>query len=123
VNDPTLAELAESAAEIIRELNHRTMPGKDELTNVTDVFYPIIGNLEMMAHRLPQLLDQLMAWLEREYHADRIVADPGARSTGVLALGVRDALTLAAGQAEQMGSQLGRAHCHIAKIKSVGRGE
>jgi hypothetical protein len=99
-------ELAEAAAEIIRALNHIT---RDHAA----LRYPAEGDtliryLESAAERLPQLLDQVASWYEREAAAGRlrVVAGDweGIPGMAVVALRMRaDAGRMAA---EQLGADL-----------------
>ncbi|WP_395729715.1 hypothetical protein [Nakamurella sp.] len=62
--DEYVLRLAERAAEAVRELNHRTRdPGV--FTGPAQL-YRLIGELALVAARLPQLLDQLDHWLSAE---------------------------------------------------------
>lgn len=70
------AALAGQAAEAIRSLNLETLPadGAPALTHPADVD-SVIAGLMIMAQRLPQLLGQLAAYLEREHAAGRVGDD------------------------------------------------
>ncbi len=66
-------DLADRAAEAVRELNHRTrsagaFSGPAEL-------YRLVAELVLLAGRLPQLLDQLDQWLHTEHDAGRLRTD------------------------------------------------
>ena len=69
-------ELAEQAAEALRELNHRTrdpraFTGPAELDR-------LVGELAILvAGWLPQLRDQLYRWLRAEHDVGRVRADTG----------------------------------------------
>jgi hypothetical protein len=115
-DEPTLAELADQAAEAIRSLNHRTMPGRD-LEYPADV-YAIVGTLKVMADRLPQLLRQLSAWLEAEHKAGRAGHDSG-QDPGPYVGDVTAALTLAATVAGTLSDALRLAHNASSGIKSA----
>ena len=66
-------EVAEALAEAVRVLNHQTLHGALESPEDADV---VVSALATMAHRLPQLLDQVGRWLEAEEAAGRLeVAD------------------------------------------------
>ena len=67
-------ELAEGLAEIARALNHQTLHGALESPEDADV---VVSALATMAHRLPQLLDQVGRWLEAEEAAGRLEVTDG----------------------------------------------
>jgi len=66
-------ELAEQAAEALRELNHRTRDPR-AFTGPAEL-YRLVGELALLADRLPQLLDQLDRWLRAEHDVGRVRAD------------------------------------------------
>ena len=67
-------EVAEAASEAIRVLNHQTLHGALESPEDADV---VVSALATMAHRLPQLLDQVGHWLEAEEAAGRLEVTDG----------------------------------------------
>lgn len=79
----TRQEAATAAAEAVRTLNHATRPGVAQI-DVTDA-YDLLGELALMASRLPQLLHQLETLLDALVEADQVlivdgpnVGDPAA---------------------------------------------
>lgn len=68
--------LAGEAAEAVRALNHATQPGADELVFPADA-YDVTGQLVLLASRLPQALAQLLAFLQTEVRAGRVVIVAG----------------------------------------------
>ena len=66
-------ELAEQAAEALRELNHRTRDAR-AFTGPAEL-YRLVGEFALLAGRLPQLLDQLDRWLRAEHDVGRIRSD------------------------------------------------
>lgn len=99
--------LADNAAEAIRALNHATLPadGFPGLQHPCDAYY-LLGALQQLAFRLPQLLAQLSAYLQRELQYDAIafadgpfIGDPfgavGTASHALEDIAVRAARTLA----------------------------
>jgi hypothetical protein len=70
----TVSQLGEQAAEAVRALNHRTRPGLGTLTDPADLC-ALVAELACLAHRLPQLLGQLSAWLVGEEQAGRLRLD------------------------------------------------
>jgi hypothetical protein len=68
-------ELAEGLAEIVRALNLQTRHHEAlESPEDADV---VVSALATMAHRLPQLLDQVGRWLEAEEAAGRLEVTDG----------------------------------------------
>jgi hypothetical protein len=107
----TPQELAEAAAAAIRGLNHSTLPSREELAYPADVS-EVVGSLDALAGRLPQLYRQLGAWLEREAESGRVQATDGP-FTGDAPAAVATAaewLAQAAGHAEQMQVALANVH-------------
>src|SRR5512135_2066809 len=95
LDQPTPADTAETAAEAIRSLNHSTQGVGDQgALEYPAQVYGIIASLKVMAGRLPQLFDQLSAWLEHEQAAGRVGHDSGNAADSYVAT-VTEALTLA----------------------------
>jgi len=69
---PTL-ELADTATQAIREINHRTRDA-DAFTGPAEL-YRLVAELALLVGGLPQLLGQLDQWLHTEHHADRLRTD------------------------------------------------
>src|SRR5215213_1171406 len=69
-------DIAERAAEAVRELIHATQAAKGALAYPADV-YEVVGALETMAGRLPQAYGQLADWLDREAEAQRLRVPEG----------------------------------------------
>jgi hypothetical protein len=70
------AALAAEAAEAARALNHATRPGTSGLIYPADA-YDVTGQLALLASRLPQALAQLLAFLQAEVKAGRVVIVSG----------------------------------------------
>jgi hypothetical protein len=70
------AALAGEAAESVRALNHATRPGTSGLVFPADA-YDVTGQLALLASRLPQALAQLLAFLQAEVAAGRVVIVSG----------------------------------------------
>jgi hypothetical protein len=75
----TVRDAADLLAEGIRYLNRATAPGAGGLQYPSDVD-SVLGDLALMASRLPQLLGQISAWLQ-----DKSAAGPVAVSHGPFA--------------------------------------
>ncbi|MCW2597572.1 MAG: hypothetical protein JWP39_3460 [Jatrophihabitans sp.] len=70
--------LADDASQTIRALNLATLPadGCPGLVHPTDAF-DVIGALAELARRLPQLLEQVSAFLQRQLQFDLVAVDDG----------------------------------------------
>lgn len=70
--------IADDASEAIRALNHATLPadGCPGLQYPSDA-YVLLGALAQLAQRLPQLLEQISAFLQRELQLDLVTVDGG----------------------------------------------
>ena len=71
--DPTVTDLADRAAQAVRELNHRTR-GPDAFTGPAQI-YRLVADLALLTGMLPQLLGHLETWLNTEHDADRVRTD------------------------------------------------
>ncbi len=103
-------EAAQSAAEVIRFLNHQTRPGVVQI-DVTDV-YDLLGELAMMASRLPQLLGQIEDLLDRLVEDDQvlIVDGPNAGDPAAAAAIAGHWLAASAGSAHELAHRVDQAH-------------
>lgn len=70
--------MADDASEAIRALNHATLPadGYPALGYSSDAYY-LLGALAELARRLPQLLEQISAFLQRQLQLDLVMVDGG----------------------------------------------
>lgn len=70
--------LADQASEAIRALNHATLPadGYLGLRHPSDAYY-LLGALHQLASRLPQLFEQISAFLQRQLQLDVITVKDG----------------------------------------------
>lgn len=101
---------ADEAAEAVRQLNHATLPAAGGLAYPSDA-YDAAGALALMASRLPQALAQLLAFLQAETTAGRvlIVAGEHAGDPAAVLTGVTAALDDAAAAARCLSCALGAA--------------
>jgi hypothetical protein len=76
---PSAAGLADQVAELVRALNHATLPGRSGLAYPGDVYSVLIA-LSVLAARLPQALAQTETFLAKELAAGRIVIVDGAHT-------------------------------------------
>jgi hypothetical protein len=70
---PSTTELAATAAQAVRELNHRTR-GPDAFTGPAEL-YQLLTELVPLVDALPQLSNQLGRWLRAEHDSDRVRSD------------------------------------------------
>lgn len=117
---PSTIDLADAAAQAVRELNHRTQH-RSALTGPAQLDR-IVAELAVMVAGLPQLLRQLGDWLATEQHAGRIRSgnhlDPG-RIVDRAAADLADA----AHTAQRLGQLLDTAHQHTAHLGGRTTGE
>lgn len=114
-------QLADVAAESIRALNYATR-GDDGLHYPGDA-YALIGTLGTLAERLPQLCEQISAYLERAWFAGQLEETPDGPRQGDARLAVADAidaLTRATNDATAMRAALGNAQAAIGAVRYVG---
>lgn len=120
VHAPTPAGAAEAAADALRLLNHLTLaapatgvPGWEDVGDV----YRVLGELRVVADRLPQICNQIVSSLQRlgdrsPWHADDgTTEDPDeVVSTAVENLQVASCI------AEDLGCNVQLAHCAVAHL-------
>jgi hypothetical protein len=82
--------LADLAAETARTLNYATMPGRGGLAAPADA-YELLGQLSTMAHRLPQLFEQIGRFLEGAEVNGRLAETSDGPSGGNVTLAVSTA--------------------------------
>lgn len=111
---------AETAAEALRTLNHLTLaapsPGVPGWEDVGDI-YRLLGDLRVVADRLPQVYDQVTTALERlgerrDWRADNATTK---HPDEVVATAI-EGLQVAGGVAEDLGWNLQQAHCAVAHL-------
>jgi hypothetical protein len=110
---PSTADLAATAAETIRQLNHHTL-GPHALTAPAELDRAV-AELAAMAWRLPQLLRQLDRWLQAEQHAGRIRSDEATDPKPVVAHATAH-LAHAGHVVHELGRTLDDAHQHLAHL-------
>lgn len=116
-------QLAETAAEIIRVLNHQT--GHHEALRYPSDADRLLRELSAAAHRLPQLLTQVAGWLQREDEADRVAMASGSRypNAALAADVVRVKLEGAAADAKRLGVALDAAAAVTSDMAGTGQGD
>jgi hypothetical protein len=110
-------EVAEQAAEALRELNHRTRDAR-AFTGPAEL-YRLVGELALLAGRLPQLLDQLDRWLRAEHDVGRIRADARADPGRIIAAAGAE-LADAGDAAHDLAHVLDAAQRHLAQLGATG---
>lgn len=114
------AGAAHVAAEAIRALNHLTLaapsagtPGWDGVDDI----YRVIGELRIIADRLPQACDQLVAGLQRLGEQRDWYADEGTdeHPDEVVRRAVEH-LQIARCDADELGLNIVHAHCAVAHL-------
>lgn len=110
-DQPSVAELVETAAEAIRTANHRTItPGLLTLPEI----YRVLADLSALAHRLGQLGDQLIWNNRHRFDAGGLRLDESGRrryaSPAEAVADLNAALAEAAALAPEMGAAIDRAH-------------
>ena len=119
MNDPEKhsgpVELADTAVQAVRELNHRTR-GPDAFTGPPQL-YRLVGELVQLAGGLPQLLDQLGDWLHAEHDADRVRCDNHADPSPTVTRATAQ-LADAGDAARDLAHALDQAQQHLAHLGS-----
>jgi hypothetical protein len=111
---PNAETNASKAAEAVRLLNHATL-GYTADDRTAPQIYRIVGDLDLMARRLPQAFDQLAAMLRRRLANGACYSDRGGDPTEA----IDDALAQllhAEHAAETMQQALDRAHNLLGQI-------
>ena len=113
VVEPGVLQLAEHAAETVRDLNHLTR-GQHAFAEPAELAR-LLAELTTMASGLPQLLGQLDRWLRHEHHAGRVRADSDTDPDHILS---RAAAQLTCGRhaAHDLAAALDTAHQHLAQL-------
>ena len=116
-------EVAEALAEAVRVLNHQTRH-HEALESPEDAGV-VLSALATMAHRLPQLLDQVGHWLDAEAQAGHLEVTSGkfAGRPGAVANAVRILLDAAAGRFREAETALEAAHQVTAALAPAGNDE
>lgn len=102
----TPQEAAQRAAEAVRTLNHQTRPGVAHI-DVTEV-YDLLGELALMASRLPQLLSQIETLLDALVEDDQVLIVNGPNAGDPVAVAAVAGHWLAAGR--EAADRLDQAH-------------
>jgi predicted TPR repeat methyltransferase len=119
------AQWAEQAAEAVRRLNHATITIAAEGYRVPGDVDATLANLQVLVERLPQALEQMTRWLERQARAglvrhDAVPVDLGravAAQQGLVAvLELTEDLDTAAVWLAAVAAPLGRARSHSSRL-------
>ncbi|WP_088284702.1 hypothetical protein [Kineosporia sp. A_224] len=111
------AQLARTAAEAVRALNHATMDPDGGYGYAGDV-YDVLGDLCDVADYLSQAVTQAARWLTQADAAGRLsdVDDRSARGTLLTAAEAASMLASAARYAAVAGSDLATAQCAVGRL-------
>jgi hypothetical protein len=120
-SDEHTAGAARLTAEAIRFLNYATGHHADSGLTYPATAYDILGSLSATAHRLPQALQQLAAWLDAEHAAGRL-ADDHHRPVADLVLRAHRCLRQAGSTAASLGDALADAQNAISTLHQSGDG-
>jgi hypothetical protein len=117
MTDPkTPAQLADDAAEAVRSANHATLSAGPALGwEFPSDAYDVIGNLLAMVQRLPQLLEQTGAHVQRLATADHVRSDRGGNGADEVAAAL-DAIGRASDDAVSMAAALDTAHSALSPL-------
>lgn len=113
-------DLAREASEAIRLLNHATLPADDwpGLNSPADAF-DVLGALAELTCRLPQLLGQVSAFLQRQLQFDLLIVDDGTfagDALGAVGTATNELESPAIDAARRLGCALMRAQQSIAFV-------
>ena len=112
---PPTVEVAATAAEAVRALNHRTL-GPPALTGPAELDR-LVAELAVMTDTLPQLLRQLSGWLDTQQHAGRLRSDNHTDPRQLVDRAAAD-LTRAGHAGRQLSQALDDAHQHTAHLSA-----
>lgn len=110
-NKPTVPELADTAAEAIRSVNHSTK----NIEYPGDV-YSTVANLKILAQRLPQTFEQLGGRLTQLGHDGHLRIEPGRGDLADAQEETYAALRDAIDAAHALDAALNRAHSALGPI-------
>lgn len=115
----TPAGAAHVAAEAIRALNHLTLAGPSAGApgwDGVDDIYRVIGELRIIADRLPQACDQLVSGLQRLGEQRDWRTDEGAEHPDEVLSTAVERLQIASCDADEFGRNVRHAHCAVAHL-------
>jgi hypothetical protein len=112
-------EVASAMAECVRVLNYATGSGAETAIVYPATSYDVLGALYTATARMPQLLSQLMSWLERTAGAGRLADDRHHDSAAAVA-GAQQAAARAVAALATVTAALEAAQQNIAFLR-VGR--
>ncbi|MFE0137759.1 hypothetical protein ACFWY6_40310 [Streptomyces sp. NPDC059037] len=107
------ADLADRAAEAVRNLNHATQKSNSELTYPSDA-YQIVAPLHRLVYRLPQSFDQISGFLADLTQTGAVTADHGTADDHIGE--ARSALASCTLIAQTLAEHLERAHNALAPL-------
>jgi hypothetical protein len=113
-NAKTPAQLADVAAEAVRALNHETQTQQADWEYPGDA-YSVVGSLQMLVQRLPQLYGQIADHIRQLAEGEHIRHDRGGDVAAEVAAAL-DALGRAADDAVAMTAALDSAHSALGPL-------
>jgi hypothetical protein len=112
----TPAQLADDAAEAVRSANHATFTAGPALGwEFPSDAYDVIGHLQAMVQRLPQLLQQTGAHVQRLADSGHVRSDRGGNGADEVAAAL-DAIGRASADAVAMAAALDTAHSALSPL-------
>ena len=106
-------DMADQAAEAIRDLNHATQSAKGDLNYPSDA-YELVASLKQLTQRLPQSFEQISRFLGALAKTGAVTADPG--TPGDHLAEARSGLASAALIAQSLSSHLDYAHSALGPL-------
>jgi hypothetical protein len=113
MTDKTPAQLADTAADAVRGLNHATLVRQADWEYPGDV-YSVVANLSQMAMTLPQAIDQVQSLVEFLNAHDNLRSDRGTLEDDLTQ--TFGSLADAKAAAEALYAALNRAHSSLGPI-------
>ena len=111
--------LSDDAAEAVRALSHATLTQSAAGWEYPGDAYSTVGNLAILAHRLPQALGQLESFIGEHEDAGRLRSDHGPDDLPHRLLDFHAAMAQAIQQARSLGVALDRAHQALMAVGSA----
>lgn len=109
----TPAQLADTAGDAIRALNHVTLSTRPDWEYPGDA-YSVVGNLAYMAGMLPQAIEQIAQHIKNLEGQDRLKSDRDTLAADLEA--AYAGLTIAAGAADTLCGALNRAQSGLGAV-------
>lgn len=115
----TPAQLADDAAEAVRALSHATLTRPNPGWEFPDEAYSTLGNLELLAVRLPQALGQVESLIGALEDASTLRSDHGPDDLAQRLVDFHGAVGSAIQHAMSLRAALGSAHQALGAVGST----